>query len=147
MSKSNFYPMTSGRLTKRRLLAMPHGGWKPSLAQQPLPLALWKDSIHKGMTGLTRGSVCGWCRICLVEKGKHTLILEAWHGSPPDDSPKSYMSMQQNKYANLSWFPIGQYKTTLSASGVTNDHCFSTCSNLESHALVPKTVHTTHDQR
>ena len=30
-------------------------------------------------------------------KAKHALILGAWHGSPPDDSPKSYIGMEQNK--------------------------------------------------
>ena len=46
----------------------------------------------------------------------------AWHGSPPDNSPKSYESMQQNRSAHLSWSTIGQHETTLSASGMTNNH-------------------------
>ena len=57
----------------------------------------------------------------LGKESKHTLNWVAWHGSPSDDSPKSYTGMQQNKLANLSWPTIGQHKTTLSASGVTND--------------------------
>ena len=41
-------------------------------------------------------------RFALMGKGKHTLMLGAWHGSPPDDPPKSYIDMQQSKSANLS---------------------------------------------
>ena len=60
-------------------------------------------------------------RFALMGKGKHTLNLVAWHGSPPDDPPKSYIDMQQNKWADLSRSPIGQHKTTLSASRVANN--------------------------
>ena len=61
------------------------------------------------MTCLARGSVRGWCKICLVEKGRHTLNWGHEHDHPPDDShdsPKSYTGMQQNKSANIFWSPI-----------------------------------------
>ena len=41
-----------------------------------------KDSTHDRTAGLARGSVRVWCKVCLVGKVKHTLVLGAWHGSP-----------------------------------------------------------------
>ena len=35
------------------------------------------------MIGLTGGSVCGWCKLCLLGKGKHTDIRGQVHESPP----------------------------------------------------------------
>ena len=73
------------------------------------------------MAGLTRGGVCGWCKVCLVEKGKHTYIRV---GSQefPEESLRG-LTQVCNKFngVNLSRSPIGQYKTNLSASRVNND--------------------------
>ena len=54
-------------------------------------------------------------------KGKRTGIRGHGHERARMNHSKSSTGMQQNKGINLSWSPIGQHKTTLSASGVTND--------------------------
>ena len=43
-------------------------------SQTVFPLASRKDSTHDEMTCLARGSVCGWCRVCLEGKGKYMYI-------------------------------------------------------------------------
>ena len=56
-----------------------------------------------------------------MSKRKHTGIRGREDERARMNHSKSSAGMQQNKGANLSWFPIGQHKTTLSESGVTND--------------------------
>ena len=63
-------------------------------SQTAFPLEVREDSTLERNTGLTRGSVCFWCKVCMLGKGKHTDIRGQMH-----ESPRMNLSEVSHRYA------------------------------------------------
>ena len=71
--------------------------------------------------GLTRGSVRGWCLICLVGNVKHTEIRGYGHAGARANLTKSHTGIQQNNEASFVFTVFVMYIATTMCDGVL--HC------------------------